>query len=105
MAHVHKDLIIAWANGAKIEYYSESDEEWFESDRPSWNPETKYRIKQPAARWIKVDGVRPEDMDNPFVQWYSADGRTSECFLQRLNFGMSQEDPHRVMFIRILKDE
>jgi hypothetical protein len=40
----HADLIIAWANGAKIEYFDSVSEQWFETDKPQWNPDRKYRI-------------------------------------------------------------
>lgn len=106
MEHVHKDLIIAWANGAKIEYYCETNKQWFEINSPGWDEKTKYRIKTTEAEWIKVDGVRPADInDSQCVEWYSADGRMSKCFIGGLNFGASQKDPKRVVFIRILKDE
>lgn len=43
----HYDLIIAWANGATIEYYSDTHESWIEiATAPNWNPSTKYRIKE-----------------------------------------------------------
>jgi hypothetical protein len=44
--HVHKDLIIAWANGADIEFYDGSIWKWVDSpSSPSWYPTTQYRIK------------------------------------------------------------
>lgn len=51
--HKHKDLIIAWANGATIEckkYYKnhfsiELSEFWEVTHNPSWNEHTEYRIK------------------------------------------------------------
>lgn len=105
MEHVHKDLIIAWANGAKIEVYSDICEKWIEIDSPKWDTGNQYRIKTNKPEWIKVDGVRPKGLDDPFIEWYSVDGRMDQCYMSSLNFGMSQKDPKRVMFIRILKDE
>ena len=45
--HVHHDLIIAWAKGAKIQYYSEDIGEWTNTakNNPSWHPDLEYRIK------------------------------------------------------------
>lgn len=40
----HADLIIAWANGAKIEYYSTVEQKWDYIEKPKWNKETEYRI-------------------------------------------------------------
>ena len=42
--HKHKALIIAWANGAEIQYFSMS-KEWEDIDMPSWDIRYEYRIK------------------------------------------------------------
>lgn len=47
---VHADLIIAWANGAKIQQYgyledAEFSMGWVDQPWPAWNPFRKYRIK------------------------------------------------------------
>lgn len=56
--HKHKDLIIAWANGAEIEYFSDYTETWSLMEQPSWHLECTYRIKpKPVqARIYKVTG-------------------------------------------------
>lgn len=41
----HKELIEAWSNGAKIQYYYKILEEWLDVENPSWNIDIKYRIK------------------------------------------------------------
>jgi len=41
--HKHRDLIIAWANGAEIE--APSSMGWFTVSSPNWYPNEKYRIK------------------------------------------------------------
>jgi len=44
--HKHADLIIAWANGAKIEYWHAGHEKWLDIDaNPSWWYNVEYRIK------------------------------------------------------------
>lgn len=43
--HKHADLIIAWAEGAEIEHYSDSREEWRCVDEPYWYDEAQYRVK------------------------------------------------------------
>ncbi len=43
MRHKHADLIIAWAEGATIEYLHEG--EWWQTDRPQWHEDMEYRIK------------------------------------------------------------
>lgn len=43
--HVHCDLIVAWANGAEIEY-SFDNQEWFNNVKPSWMEKgIYYRVK------------------------------------------------------------
>ena len=44
--HVHHDLIIAWAKGAKIQYYSEAFGEWTKipAKNPSWSHGIEYRV-------------------------------------------------------------
>lgn len=41
--HKHKDLIIAWANGAQIEYKARDC--WVTTDAPWWEENVEYRIK------------------------------------------------------------
>lgn len=43
--HKHKDLIIAWANGAEIEFFDDLSRRWYYTDRPVWGDHTQYRIK------------------------------------------------------------
>jgi len=43
----HADVIIAWANGADIEYRSETDDAWYEAvGTPNWYYDVDYRVKQ-----------------------------------------------------------
>lgn len=43
--HKHHDLIIAWAKGAKIQYFSDTYNEWKDINTPSWGETEQYRIK------------------------------------------------------------
>ena len=45
MKHKHYDLILAWANGADIEYFSPTSEMWVPLANPTFINEFKYRIK------------------------------------------------------------
>lgn len=59
--HVHKDLIIAWANGAQIQFLSKVHYDWVDCIHPpSWIDDTEYRIKPKAKvkkyRWVFSDG-------------------------------------------------
>lgn len=50
--HKHKDLIIAWAKGAKIEYQLESGG-WCEVDNPNWDSYFRFRIKPSKVERLK----------------------------------------------------
>lgn len=43
--HKHAHLIKAWADGAKIQKFSKRTQAWEDSDNPSWNEETEYRLR------------------------------------------------------------
>ena len=43
--HKHADAIIAWANGAEIEYFDGPCYEWLVDSRPSWHTNIEFRIK------------------------------------------------------------
>jgi hypothetical protein len=43
--HEHADLIIAWANGAKIQFFSNLTDIWSDTKLPTWDIHTLYRIK------------------------------------------------------------
>lgn len=41
---VHADLIIAWAEGAQIQFYDENLKQWANTSSPNWEPTTEYRL-------------------------------------------------------------
>lgn len=54
--HEYADLIIAWANGAEIQYRNRPNEIWRDANpQPSWAPGVQYRIKPTnVVRWLPV---------------------------------------------------
>ena len=57
MKHKHCELIMAWANGEKIQIYDSVSNEWLDwtiNGSPNWGGTTKYRIKPET----KPDEVR-----------------------------------------------
>lgn len=61
--HVHADLIIAWANGAEIEYRRivrrGTPDKWDDVKQPTWDEHTAYRIKvEPKPDFVKYDFIR-----------------------------------------------
>ena len=41
----HYDLILAWADGAKIQFRESGGTDWYDVTTPSWGQHTNYRIK------------------------------------------------------------
>ena len=59
--HKHRDLIIAWANGAEIEWYSVIASCWLYLKNPSWCETTQYRIKPTkSAKDIEIEQIQAE---------------------------------------------
>ena len=54
MKRAHADLIIEWANGAKIERYSEVERKWVNADSPQWSPASLYRKADKFAELKKA---------------------------------------------------
>lgn len=60
--HKHKDLIIAWANGAEIEVRSNCTGEWSRAEMPSWFLHMEYRIKpEPKPDFVLYAWVDEEN--------------------------------------------
>lgn len=50
--HKNADLIIAWAEGAEIEFRTIHNHDWYSTDTPAWNECTEYRIKpKQVEKW------------------------------------------------------
>ena len=62
----HKELFDAWLNGAEIQYYSEYDKEWADTNNPNWNLEIKYRIKPTR---IEFEDCSFNDVEYQVTEW------------------------------------
>lgn len=49
--HKHADVIIAWAEGAEVEYRSSVVGGWVLARAPSWDEECEYRVKPPPKKY------------------------------------------------------
>jgi hypothetical protein len=49
--HIHAELIKAWADGAEIEVQHKTV--WLPATCPTWQVETKYRVKPEPHKWQK----------------------------------------------------
>jgi hypothetical protein len=74
MKHKHYDLIIAWANGARIEARLNGGE-WHELTTPAWNGiDTEYRIKtEPKHDFYTYLTVTHSYTGTQTLCWYGSD--------------------------------
>lgn len=45
MAHKHAHMIRAWADGAQIQVFAKRWKRWKDTDKPTWDEDSEYRIK------------------------------------------------------------
>lgn len=58
MKHKHYDLILAWADGAKIQYRCKGFEDWRDcAGRPAWDEHVEYRIKPADPEDLVVTSI------------------------------------------------
>lgn len=61
--HVHHDAIVAWANGAQIQYSDQLGKEWFNTKVPAWISHYRYRIKpEPVPDQVIYNGFSPREV-------------------------------------------
>lgn len=53
----HKELIVAWAEGAEIEYRYKDEEAWAKCPIPSWYAHVQYRIKPEPIKTARYKEV------------------------------------------------
>lgn len=58
--HKHRDVIIAWANGAQIQYRDNLREIWRDTDMPLWDEDEVYRVKPKGPDYYSV-GMKFKD--------------------------------------------
>lgn len=68
--HKHKDLIIAWANGALIEY--RQGNVWLSTASPWWEECVDYRI-EPTPDFVKYVKAAPNVIVGPCTNRYTDD--------------------------------
>jgi hypothetical protein len=63
MKHKHYDLIVAWADGAKIEC-KDYDSRWYAINNPMWHDHTEYRIKPEPPKELAQSNIRISQLEN-----------------------------------------
>lgn len=62
--HVHHDLIIAWAKGAKIQFSAGDGYSWLNTNKPEWNSDYLYRIQPEEETKYFIGQILTEESDN-----------------------------------------
>lgn len=73
----HKELIEAWVNGAKIQWFNEVRESWFPAAAPQWDEEVKYRVK-PALQWEDFGKIKGFHINSYTEQIQEVVGTTTD---------------------------
>lgn len=105
-AHKHKDLIIAWANGETIQFWSGDRRSWLDILEPNFNSDAKFRVKPeiiiingievPAPERQELsEGTRyymPQLMSAELCNWYEwADDDLDKRVLSRGTVHLTKE--------------
>jgi hypothetical protein len=86
MKHKHYDLIVAWANGAKIQVYLPNTDTWDDCTYdPTWNVSRMYRIK-------------PEPKPDAVIYAYIPSPSSDEPHTFKLFSDIGQSIVHNVKF-------
>ena len=80
--HKHKDMIIAWAKGAQIQFQAEGMENWEDIIEPSWHENCKYRIKPEPKESIHTFRIGVGSFDDETFYTFTADSVEEEQAFQ-----------------------
>lgn len=108
----HGEVILAWANGAEVEWQYSGGGDWWDCPSPLWLDGPTYRVKpqptyeQRQAAWVKETGVKVgdtvrimrefEDHEAPGMGWISSmakqigkTGKVTGVYPRAIRVGMS----------------
>ena len=80
--HKHADVIIAWANGADVQYRSNTNDCWHDCKNPRWVDHFKYRAKPETFRYRLA---LFKDSDRTWVVAYSSQ-QAADIACSAINF-------------------
>ena len=79
--HKHKDMIIAWANGAQIQFQSplmKENSEWENTWVPSWTEHLQYRVKPEPTESVHTFRIGVAACDDGGFYTFTADNEEEE---------------------------
>ena len=107
----HKEIIKAWLDGAKIQYWFPPGKIWIDChDKPLFLENDEYRVKPtevPTPQWHFVDGVCPDWLNREdYIEYFNTSGGPYKGYTQDLRFTLVNWHGviNKILFIRILKD-
>ena len=83
--HKHKDVIIAWANGAQIQFQSflmKENNEWEDIKKPSWVEDLQYRVKPEPKESVHTFRIGVAVYDDGSFYTVTADNVAEETAIQ-----------------------
>ena len=83
--HKHKDVIIAWANGAQIQFQSslmKESNEWEDIRTPTWATNIEYRIKPEPKESVHTFRIGVAACDDGGFYTFTADNEAEARYLQ-----------------------
>ena len=80
--HNHKDMIIAWANGAQIQYKTSSMIYWEDIWEPSWVEDVQYRVKPDPKESVHTFRIGVGANDDGTFYTITADNAAEEQGIQ-----------------------
>lgn len=103
MRHPHADTIIAWANGAKIEFFSQLADQWVEcvDNSPSWDLDAKYRVK--PFDYVLYVSLGPLDIEDGHPYAFVGDAKEEKVFKSdsiKIIFDANTKEPKSVQLIK-----
>ena len=92
MKHKHYDTIIAWANGAKIQYKNYLDS-WVTTPTPNFSEDTEYRVIKETKKVKKM--VKVEGWVNVYSDMFIGDLYQTQEDAEKYRVSI----PHKTIFI------
>ena len=79
MHHVYHDLIVAWAKGAKIEFWNGLKDRWEDSSTPQWIVSSLYRIKpEPKPDVVLYACIQKRSDGYAYIDLAGANGKQQD---------------------------
>lgn len=97
--HKHAELIKLWADGHEIQFWHKSSRRWLNVARPTWSPDTSYRLKADAWKDKFIEAIHQGKTVEVFIhnKWGMADSLHRLVKMDELeHYGWLAEECYRI---------